>query len=79
MTVLLPHHGKIGQLSKGTGFALKHTTSTLIKLCDYLLKHHNFHYGLLGKFQTNKLEDKFGQYRTMIGANYNVAVTQVME
>lgn len=75
----LPQQGRSGQLSRETCFALKHTTSTLIKLCDYLLKHHNFHYVLLGKFQTDKLEGRFGQYRKMSGSNYNVAVAQVME
>lgn len=68
-----------GKLSKETCFALRHTTSTLIKLCDYLLKHHNFQYVLLGKFQTDNLEYRFSQYRKMSGTNYNVSVAQVLE
>ena len=75
----LVQHERIGQLSRETAFALKHTTATLVKLCDYLLKDHDFRYVLLGKFQTDKLEGRFGQYRKMSGANYNVAVAQVME
>lgn len=68
-----------GKLSKETCFALRHTTSTLIKLCDYLLQHQNFQYVLLGKFQTDNLEYRFSQYRKMSGTNYNVSVAQVME
>lgn len=75
----MPQHGRMGKLSRETCFALSHTTSALITLCDYLLKHHKFHYVLLGKFQTDKLEGRFGQYRKMSGTNYNVAVAQVME
>ena len=50
--------GRIGQPSQETAFALKHTAITLVKLCDYLLKDHDLHCVLLGKFQTDKLEHK---------------------
>ena len=36
-------------------------------------------YVLSGKFQTDYLEFRFGQYRAMSGTNYNVSVTQLME
>ena len=70
---------RAGKLSKETHFALRHTTSTLIKLSDYLLQYHQLKYILLGKFQTDKLESRFGVYRQMSGGNYNVSVEQVLE
>ena len=36
-------------------------------------------YVLTGKFQTDNLENRFGQYRQMAGGNYNITITQVME
>ena len=38
-----------------------------------------FEYVLMGKFQTDKLENRFGLYRRMSGCNYNVSVAQVLE
>lgn len=34
---------------------------------------------LLGKFQTDKLEGRFGKYRQLSGSHYHVSVTQVLE
>ncbi|KAH7977923.1 hypothetical protein HPB49_003950 [Dermacentor silvarum] len=36
-------------------------------------------YVLLGKFQTDSLEDRFGRYRQLSGANYNVSIRQIDE
>ena len=69
---------KQGTLSNETMFALKHTVATLIELSTYLLTS-SFQYVLLGKFQTDMLEFRFGQYRQMSGANYNVSVAQIIE
>jgi len=60
-------------------FALKHTVLAACNLSEYLLTNLSFCYVLLGKFQTDPLEFRFGQYRQMSGANYHVAVTQIME
>jgi hypothetical protein len=68
-----------GILSRETMFALKHTILTLCALSEYLLTSLHFKYVLLGKFQTDNLEFRFGQYRQMSGTNYNVSVTQIME
>ena len=46
---------------------------------EYLCTHLNFKYVLLGKFQTDDLEARFGQYRQMSGAHYNISVAQVVE
>lgn len=70
---------KKNKLSKETFSALLHTTNGLIKLCHYLKTDFNFIYILLGKFQTDKLEARFGQYRQMSGGNYNITVQQILE
>ena len=68
-----------GKLSRETSFALHHTSSTIVKLSDYLLDKCDFNYVMLGKFQTDPLEGRFGKYRQLSGSNYNVTVTQVLE
>ena len=73
---LQPRHGC---LSKETMFALKQTVLSAKLLSEYLLTKLSCHYVLLGKFQTDNLEFRFGQYRQMSGANYNVSVTEIME
>lgn len=77
-----------GVLSRETMFALKHTVLTFQKLSCYLLTNKTetntpgnqpLKYVLLGKFQTDNLELRFGLYRRMSGTNYNISVTQIME
>ena len=68
-----------GCLSKETMFALKQTVLAAKLLAEYLLREVRCHYVLLGKLQTDNLEFRFGQYRQMSGANYNVSVTEIME
>lgn len=70
------------KLSLETYTALHHTSKTLTILSKYLLtelKLVNFNYVLLGKFQTDNLERRFGLYRRMSGCNYHISVTQVLE
>lgn len=64
-----------GKLSRDTYFSLKHTTESIIALCDYLLNSLQFEYVLLGKFQTDDLEGRFGQYRQMSGGHYSINCT----
>lgn len=68
-----------GKLTNETHFAIHHTTQAYADLCNYLFTKHNFTYVLLGKFQTDDLEARFGQYRQMSGANYHISVAQVLE
>ena len=68
-----------GRLSNETFFALKHTVDTFISLIDYLLNVLKFSYVITGKFQTDCLEARFGKYRQMSGANYNVSVQEIQE
>ncbi len=48
-------------------------------MSDNLLENIGFEYVLLGKFQSDPLEERFGLYRRMSGCNYNVSVNQVLE
>ena len=48
-------------------------------LATYLLTEKQFHYVLLGQFQSDPLERRFGIYRRMGGCNYFVSVRQILE
>ena len=74
-----PIKGRVGKLTKETLFALRHTSATLIECTSYLLNELEYSYILLGKFQTDQLENRFGLYRRMSGCNYNVSVSQILE
>lgn len=68
-----------GKLTVETQTALKHTVSTLLELVIFLKESLQMGYVLLGKFQTDNLEARFGQYRQMSGACYHISVKQVLE
>jgi hypothetical protein len=70
---------KTGILTKETFFAISHTTYALIEICNYCFSELQMDYVLLGKFQTDILEARFGLYRQLAGAQYNVSVRQVFE
>ena len=65
------------RLPNETLVALTHTVATLILLIKDLLEQHQFKYVLLGKFQTDNLEARFGQYRMLSCSNYLVSVNKV--
>lgn len=44
-----------------------------------MFEKYNIDYFLLGKFQNDELEGRFGSYRQMSGANYYVSYLQLME
>jgi len=68
-----------GKLSNQTQEALLHTVTTLLEIIKYLTNDLKLSYILLGKFQTDNLEARFGQYRQMSGACYHVSVKQILE
>ena len=70
---------KAGHLTKETFTALSHTVETIVLLVKHLLEHHKLSYVLLGKFQTDNVEARFGQYRMMCGTNYLVTVKEVLQ
>ena len=56
-----------------------HTVDTLVLLVKDLLDNHKLKYVMLGRFQTDNLEARFGQYRMLSGTNYLVSVKQVIQ
>ena len=44
-----------------------------------LLNNHTLDYLILGKFHTDNLDSRFGQYRQLSGCNYLVSVAEVMQ
>lgn len=68
-----------GKLSRETEFSLKHTTIAMIGMSKYLLNTNILQYILLGKFQNDEIESRFGQYRQMSGGNYHINVTELLE
>lgn len=76
----LPYKGqRSGKLSEETFCSFLHTTKTLKELIIYNLNVLNKQYVLTGKYQTDPLEGRFGQYRQMHGGNYNISVEQVLK
>lgn len=60
--------------------ALITTTDAFIKMSSYLFSKYDFiNYILLGKFQTDALESRFGMYRQMSGSNYYISYLQLLE
>ena len=68
-----------GKLTKETFGALIHTTDALLEISEYCLQVLGAKYVLLGKFQTDSLESRFGQYRQLAGGKYDVSPRQVYE
>lgn len=68
-----------GMLSEETHTALYQTTYAMIELVRYCAENFDLKYILTGKFQTDSLENRFGQYRQLAGAQYNITLTQLLE
>ncbi|KAH7965346.1 hypothetical protein HPB49_006264 [Dermacentor silvarum] len=68
-----------GALPTETHSALRLTCYLLVELCRYCLEELNFDDVLLGKFQTDRLEERFGQYQRLSGTNYHISIQQVFE
>ncbi|CAN7938448.1 unnamed protein product [Ixodes hexagonus] len=68
-----------GMLTQDTHTALRLTSHSLVELTRHCLGELGFKYVLLGKFQTDRLEERFGRYRQLSGSQYHVSITQVFE
>ena len=66
-------------LSSQTSTAVHQTYTALVGLTRHMLIHNQFSYVLLGQFQSDAIEKRFGWYRQLSGANYFVSVRQVLE
>ena len=65
-------------LTKDTFAAIERSTAVLIDLVSYSFEQLGVSYILAGKFQTDNLEKRFGQYRRLSGCNYNVSFQQIL-
>ncbi|XP_077489629.1 uncharacterized protein LOC144100614 [Amblyomma americanum] len=68
-----------GVLTKETHASLHQTTHALVEVSRYCFDELQLSYVLLGKFQTDSLEDRFGKYRQLAGSQYHVSIRQVYE
>ncbi|KAH9359747.1 hypothetical protein HPB48_021306 [Haemaphysalis longicornis] len=68
-----------GKLTAETHGALHQTTSGLIEVARYCFNELNVSYVLLGKIQSDGLEDRFGKYSQLAGGQYHVSIRQVYE
>jgi hypothetical protein len=68
-----------GCLSSQTLRAMHQTIASMINFIKYALSELDVSYVLLGKIQTDNLENRFGQYRQLCGGNYHISVQQVLE
>jgi hypothetical protein len=66
-------------LTKETTTAVHQTCTALVELARHMLTDRQFQYVLLGQFQSDAIEQRFGWYRQLSGANYYVSVRQVLE
>nr|CAH7764584.1 unnamed protein product [Callosobruchus chinensis] len=67
------------KMSSQTHTALTHTVYGLIEITKYCMEELNMNYVLLGKFQTDPLEHRFGKYRQLAGGHYNISIRQLYE
>jgi len=66
-------------LSKETFQSAKQTCEGLASICEYLIQIKRQSYVLLGKFQSDKLEGRFGKLRQLTGGNLFASVRQFLE
>ena len=66
-------------LTVDTWNALQQTTEGLASLSEYLINHKHQQYVLLGKFQSDWIEGRFGKLRQMNGGNLFASVRQFLE
>lgn len=66
-------------LTKETYTALTHSAQALLSLTKYCIETLHFSYVLPGKIQTDSLEARFGDYRTLAGSQYLISIRQIFE
>ncbi|KAH8042027.1 hypothetical protein HPB51_019768 [Rhipicephalus microplus] len=67
------------KLSDETLGALIQTTRAFIEICAYCFEELKMSFVLLGKFQTDLLEERFGCYRRLAGSRYHLSARQIYE
>nr|CAH7769842.1 unnamed protein product [Callosobruchus chinensis] len=67
------------RLTNQTYTALHHTVYGMLEIINYCRDELKAKYILLGKFQTDPLEHRFGKYRQLAGGQYNISIRQLYE
>lgn len=67
------------KLTNQTHSALTHTVYCMLEVVNYCFEELKMNYVLLGKFQTDPLESRFGKYRQLAGGQYNISIRQLYE
>ncbi|GBO13031.1 hypothetical protein AVEN_40191-1 [Araneus ventricosus] len=70
---------KLGKLTSETLCSFEHTTNTIKDIIIHQLQSSTNSYVLTGKYQTDPLEGRFGQYRQLCGGNYSISVEQILQ
>ncbi|GBO32495.1 hypothetical protein AVEN_146814-1 [Araneus ventricosus] len=68
-----------GRFSRETHSALRQTSQAFLSVTEYCCNNLNMSYLLLGKIQTDKLESRLRQYRSMSGDQYHISIRQLYE
>ncbi|CAN8011284.1 unnamed protein product, partial [Ixodes pacificus] len=63
-----------GTLTKETHGALRQTTRAFVEIAEYCFTELGLNYVLLGRIQTDSLEDCFGKYRQLAGSQYHISI-----
>ena len=72
--------GKVGKLTPQTFSSFRHSCLVLPQIVNYLTSETcGFAYILSSRLQNDPLEHRFGVYRQMSGAQYNISVLQILE
>lgn len=71
--------GVYNGLTLATFRSFSHTCISLFEMTKYILNMLKPQYLLLGKFQTDPLEKRFGCYRQMSGSNYHISLQELLE
>ena len=66
-------------LTKQTSGALHQTCEAIMQMSKYLLENCGFNYVLLGKIQSDMIEQRFSWIRQLSGANYCISMRQLQE
>ena len=67
------------KLTKQTHTVLCHTIYGMAGVIKYGFEELNLNYLLLGKFQTDPLENRFDKYRQLAEGHYHISIRQLYE
>ena len=66
-------------LTRETTLAWVITLRSLYLVCEDLLNNFGYQFALLGKFQSDPIEARFGLYRQLSGGNFFISLRQLLD